>query len=323
MSEQNGTEKQEQAPGTALVKAADVALSPVEFEPRSLGELGQMAKWIAASGLAPRDLRGKPADVMIVIMFGRNFGLTTMQSLQNIYVVEGRPSMSAALMEGLCRDSGLCKRWTRVKSDHLECVLSVQRKDDAEPREFRWTIEDAKRALLVKEDKPSSNWMKYPRQMLLARCRADAAREVFPEVMSGVYSREEAEEIQAEPITPTFTAPPMPPAAPPSMAARETVTLSEPPKEAPATEAAGEAEPQHDPETGEVTTPTREPGSDDGDGDLLTYFSGKIEGAATKADLDLIAADIGKAERDLDDISIGVLRTAYAARSAALKGSAS
>lgn len=64
------------------------------------------ANAIAISGLCPQDLHGKPADVLLVIMYGSELGLSIVQSLQGIVPIKGRITMSAELRVGLTKREG-------------------------------------------------------------------------------------------------------------------------------------------------------------------------------------------------------------------------
>jgi hypothetical protein len=66
-------------------------LATVNLNPADLHGQMELAKVLGMSALLPQALRGKPADVLVTVMYGREMGLTPMQSIQGIYVVNGRP----------------------------------------------------------------------------------------------------------------------------------------------------------------------------------------------------------------------------------------
>ena len=70
----------------------------VPFEPSNVNEAWHVAKLFSESGLVPTPLRGKPQDILVVLMTGRELGMTSMQSLRSLHVIEGRASMSAQMM---------------------------------------------------------------------------------------------------------------------------------------------------------------------------------------------------------------------------------
>jgi 5'-3' exonuclease len=132
---------------------------------------------------------GTPEAAMLVIMAGREFGLGAMAALRSFHVVEGKPTMSAQAMMARCLEHPSCKlfRVVRSKCSNELATVEVQRHGWPEPETYTWGIEDAKRAGLASRP----NWSKYPREMLINRCIAEASRFVWPEVMAGVYSPEE------------------------------------------------------------------------------------------------------------------------------------
>jgi hypothetical protein len=91
-------------------------VAPRRAEPKVPVQLGvrvtdldtayRAAQAIAISGLCPQDLHGKPADVLLVIMYGSELGLSIVQSLQGIVPIKGRITMSAELRVGLTKREG-------------------------------------------------------------------------------------------------------------------------------------------------------------------------------------------------------------------------
>src|SRR5262245_7662249 len=80
----------------------DFLASSVGFEPQTWKDMMELAAKLAASSIIPRALQNRPADVLVILMNGRELGLGPMQALRQIYVVDGKPSLSAALKIGLC-----------------------------------------------------------------------------------------------------------------------------------------------------------------------------------------------------------------------------
>jgi 5'-3' exonuclease len=158
------------------------ALEPAD----SKGAYG-LAKVVVASRMFSG--YGTPEQAMLVIMAGREFGLGAMASLRSFHVVEGKPTMSAQSMMARCLEHTSCRlfRVVRSRCTNELAVVEVQRHGWPEPETYTWSIEDAKRAGLASRP----NWSKYPREMLINRCIAEAARFVWPEVMAGVYAPEE------------------------------------------------------------------------------------------------------------------------------------
>ena len=65
----------------------------ISLEPRTMGEAVEFAERIARSGLVPDQYQGKPNNVLVAVQWGYELGLAPMQALQNISVINGRPSV--------------------------------------------------------------------------------------------------------------------------------------------------------------------------------------------------------------------------------------
>lgn len=139
------------------------------------------------SGFLPRAIQ-TPAQAMAIVMTGRELGLPPMASLRSIHIVEGKPTMSADLMAGLALSRLPGATFRVLSTTDAECVVLAGRPGQ-EPTEFRWTIEDARRANLTGK----GPWKSYPRAMLRARVTSEACRATFPDVLAGVYLPEELE----------------------------------------------------------------------------------------------------------------------------------
>lgn len=155
------------------------------FEPQNWADAAKMAEALFKSGLLPDDVKTPQAALAIIIQ-GRELGLSVMQSLRGISVIKGKPAPTAQLMVGLVKKNPLCERMECTSSDHDHATWVTKRRGEAEVR-LTWTIEDAERAGLTS----SPMYKKFPRNMLKWRAASDLAREVFPDVIGGLYTAEE------------------------------------------------------------------------------------------------------------------------------------
>jgi hypothetical protein len=135
---------------------------------------------------------GNAPAVLAAIMMGREMGISAMASLRGIHVIEGKPAFSVHLMMALVWRSGLVDYFEPVRITDTLATFVTKRKGARGEVEITHTIEMAQRAGLVKA---GSGWVKNPEDMLCARCQARLARLVYPDVLSGVYSVEEIEDI--------------------------------------------------------------------------------------------------------------------------------
>jgi len=74
------------------------------------------------------------------------------------------------------------------KTLNLKAICTVRREGRSEPVIGTFSVDDAKRAGLWQKPGP---WTDYPNRMLTMRARAFALRDAFPDVLAGLYIREE------------------------------------------------------------------------------------------------------------------------------------
>lgn len=178
----------------AIVRAPSASL-----EPASIAELRALARDAASSGFFGAK---SPEQALMIMMFGRDLGLSYTQSLRCFHVIQGRPVLSADGMVAVCLQSDVCE-YFRVTGDDTRAVAVTKRRGQPE-QTYEFSMDDAKRAGLVGKD----NWRMHPRRMLQARAKSLLARDVFPELLAGLYDADEidhrpapqAVEVVAEPV---------------------------------------------------------------------------------------------------------------------------
>lgn len=161
--------------------------------PQTLEEAMHFATMMSKSTIVPKDYQGNPGNILVAVQWGMELGLQPLQAMQNIAVINGRPSIWGDALLAIVRGSGLLES---IKEDISEtgAVCTIKRRgEDPVSREF--TIEDAKRAGLYGKQGP---WQQYPKRMMQMRARAFALRDVFPDVLRGVYIAEEARDMPVE-----------------------------------------------------------------------------------------------------------------------------
>ena len=146
----------------------------------------EYAKLLAASDLLPDAYKGKPANILLAIEYGKTLGITPMAAIQGINVIKGKPTASASLIGSLVRLAG---HRLRITSDNTKAVCEIIRSDDPDYIFMSvWDMERAKLAGLT----ANPSWQKYPESMMKARAITECARDACPEVLSGVqYTAEE------------------------------------------------------------------------------------------------------------------------------------
>lgn len=160
----------------------------------SFEQLVKFADIASRSGMVPSAYTGKPQAVLIAVQMGSELGLAPMQSLQNIAVINGRPSVWGDALLGLVKASAVCDDVVETmegEGDALTAICVAKRKGKS-PVEARFSVEDAKAASLWNKQGP---WKQYPKRMLQMRARGFALRDAFPDVLRGLITAEEAGDI--------------------------------------------------------------------------------------------------------------------------------
>jgi hypothetical protein len=215
------------------------------FAPTTMTEAMQFSEMLAKSQMVPKAYQGKPEDIMVAVQWGYEIGLAPMQALQNISVINGKPSVYGDAAMALVQASSVCDgvdESIEGEGTANPVAVCVARRKGRNPVIVRFSVEDAKRAGLWGKAGP---WQAYPKRMLQMRARGFALRDAFPDVLKGLITAEEAQDYpdEAKPrpikdVTPMpanpldMIAPPAPPAPAPEPATAapaepETVEIDE------------------------------------------------------------------------------------------------
>ena len=152
---------------------------------------------VCRAGLAPRGLE-KPEQVFIALQMGMEVGLSPMQSLQNIAVINGKPSIYGDGALALVFSTGLVTDFEeKIEHDGDDRVAycSVERAGVRTPCVRSFSVADAKAAGLWGKAGP---WKQYPERMLQMRARGFAIRDAFPDALHGLITTEEAQDYPAQ-----------------------------------------------------------------------------------------------------------------------------
>lgn len=164
---------------------------------QSWDELLSRAEYFAKSQLIPSALRGKPADVAIILQYGVELGIPPLQALNGIDVVQGKPTVSPQLAIALIR-SKVPKSFIKIETDEVKLVSRVTMARDRDHKDeaytATWDMAKAQKMGLTGKD----NYQKQPATMIEWRATMQAARKVFPDIIKGLdYSPDEIEDFTA------------------------------------------------------------------------------------------------------------------------------
>lgn len=163
-----------------------------------LDQAYRLAVAFARADIVPTELRGKPSNVLLVMLYGQRLGLPPEIAISSISVVKGKPRMSGQLLLSKVREAGhKCK----IEHGDGECTVTITRGDDGEPHSETFSLDDAVTARLctIKDGKPYARstkgeplpWETYPKRMLQWRAVSSCVDAICPEVKMGFAVEDE------------------------------------------------------------------------------------------------------------------------------------
>ena len=155
------------------------------------------AGMLSKSALVPEAYRNRPEDCLIAIDIANRQGVSPLMVLQNLYVVKGKPAWSgsfcAAAINGCGKftpleyvfvdegGGGCFARATRLSNGSV-CVSDTVTMQMAHDEDWL--------------DKKGSKWKTMPRQMMMYRAASFFARAHCPEVLLGIQTVEEVQDVR-------------------------------------------------------------------------------------------------------------------------------
>jgi hypothetical protein len=181
----------ELAPSESLAPVAPVYPAVNGY---TVSQLVQLAKLISQAVTLPDALRGKPDDILAVMLAGRELGIGPMQATRAIHIIKGSTALSTELKLALARRAGHVILPVRRSARMVRVFCST-----CESHHIEWAVAPADAsgddAVLVEEivdlREKRGTWQSYPFAMLWARAVGQLCREHCPEAVGGLYSVEE------------------------------------------------------------------------------------------------------------------------------------
>ena len=139
---------------------------------------------------------GDVSAVMTIMLSARELGISPMAALNGgLNIIQGKVEISARMMNAMIRRAGHSVQ--TVGCNETECQIKGKRQDNGDEETISYTIEDAKKAGLVKV---GGGWTKYLADMLYARALSRLARRLFPDVIGCAYVEGEIVEAKFESV---------------------------------------------------------------------------------------------------------------------------
>jgi hypothetical protein len=153
----------------------------------------QVAGMLAKSSLVPKAYQNNVPNIIVAMAFGESFGMDALQAMQSVAVVNGMPGLYGDGLLAVCRS---CPSWEWMQEaiDGETAICTAKRRNEPEVT-ATFSVADAKRAQLWGKQGP---WTQYPTRMLAMRARAFALRNLYADVLRGMGSAEELQDIPTE-----------------------------------------------------------------------------------------------------------------------------
>jgi len=154
----------------------------------------QMAKALASSTVVPKEYQGNFSNGLVAIEIAQRLRTSPLMVMQNLNVIQGRPSWSAQFLIAMVNGSG-----------KYDIELQFDEKTDKNGKPFScqcWTERKGRKVTGIVVDmdmaqaegwvqKNGSKWKTMPQVMLRYRAASFFARMNCPELTLGYYSKDE------------------------------------------------------------------------------------------------------------------------------------
>lgn len=183
------------------VDVAKIPQSPTFAGTQEFNHSQRVAVMMAKSNLVPENYRGEKniPNVLIALEMANRIGASPLQVMQNLYIVHGKPSWSSQFIIAAINS---CGKFSPLRydvegdGDKLSCVAWAYDKDTKEKLEApRITMAMAKAEGWT--TKNGSKWKTMPELMIRYRAAAFFGRLYAPEIMMGMHTIEEIDDIRA------------------------------------------------------------------------------------------------------------------------------
>lgn len=161
------------------------------------GQLMEMSEMLAKSTIVPQQYQRRPENVMVALDMASRMGVSPMVVMQNLHIIQGKPSWSGTAVASLIRNSGQFKNVELVYvgeegTDSHGAYVQAERNGKI----LKGTVVTIR---MAKQEgwyqKNGSKWQTMATQMLGYRAYSYFGRLYAPELMMGLHSTDEVEDM--------------------------------------------------------------------------------------------------------------------------------
>lgn len=188
----------------AMPAAQTGGMMGIFADPQTFQGAMNMACALADSTIIPKDYQKNPSNCLIAIEMSARLNASPMMVMQNLFVVNGRPAWSSQWIVAMINQSR--KYLTELQYEFgndpedggLSCFAWVKDREGHRVVGPKITMKMAEAEGWV--SKNGSKWKTMPQVMIQYRAASFFGRKNCPEMIMGIYSRDEAMEMDYEDV---------------------------------------------------------------------------------------------------------------------------
>lgn len=168
----------------------------IQPEQMSLDKLMEMSKMLSKSTIVPVSYQNREENVFIALDLANRMGISPMTVMQNLYLINGKPSFSGSFISALINSSPLFSEVELVwvgeegKPSLGTYIKAIDNRTGKEVKGTTVTMEMAQLEGWTKNVK----WKSMPELMLSYRAYSFFGRVHGAELLNGIYSTSEVED---------------------------------------------------------------------------------------------------------------------------------
>lgn len=169
-------------------------MSEEEKAPTQQSTLVEKARLLSTSDLLPLSFKGKPGNILLAIELAQDLQVSPFTLMNNVNIIHGKFTFSSTFLLALLRKSDLFTTIDFLFSDNNKaCKVKATRKDQT-------IVEGPEVSLNMASQegwstKAGSKWKTMPELMLRYRAAAFFVRSCVPELLFGLQTMEEVEDV--------------------------------------------------------------------------------------------------------------------------------
>lgn len=169
------------------------------LNPESATNAKQMAMSLSKSKMVPYSLAGKPEDIFAIMLYGHELNIPAMTALQNISVIQGKPSVSPQMMLAMVYRA-LPDAIIKTTIDENKKIVTVFAARNSDQKDCGYTATWNQQKVDAMGLTGKDNYRKQFINMCKWRATAEACRVVFPDIILGLYLPMEFQDLDGKEI---------------------------------------------------------------------------------------------------------------------------